>query len=108
MRDGVRRALQGKGGRLLVRLLLSSQREIPRLLVPRVLQGLQSGEPEAHRCAELLDLPERLRLAGVLGWGNRQPRRVAAQGHYPRARPRRGIALPVPAYHGALLGAAEG
>ena len=91
-----------------IRLLLSSQREIPGLLLSRVLQDLQSGEPESHPYAELLDLPERLRMAGVLGWGSRQPGRVARQWHNPRERPRRGIALPRSATHGTLLGAAKG
>ncbi len=42
-RDGVRRALQGKGSRLLVRRLLSSQRKIPWLLLSRVLQVAKRG-----------------------------------------------------------------
>ena len=72
------------------------------------LQGLQSRKPESHHGVELLDLSKRHRMAGVLGRGNLQPRRIAGQRHDPRARPRRGIALPVTAHHGALLGAAEG
>ncbi len=87
-----------------------AKEKIPWLLLPRVLQGLQSGEPGSPPCGCRLpgSPPNVSRMAGVLGRGNRQPRRVAGQRHYPRARPRRGIALPSPADHGALLGAGQG
>src|SRR5438552_6839796 len=60
-------------------------RKVPRLFLPRFLQNLQDRQSQPDHRAELLDLSQRHRMAGVLGRGDGEPRRVAGQ-RYQRAR----------------------